>query len=424
MASIHVNIVLDARYKREDGFKRLVISLRRRSERAWIALNESIILDSLWWDAKAQKILPSAKLTKSVSSLNTYLSGQKTDLERRLLRMEDNGELRGVSLSQLVVRLKHKPTNLTVGNFNDTVVEELRKHKKEGNADAYENVEILFRKYADNPIDKVKFFDIDKAFLYRIELRYTAEGHSLNGLAVYLRSLRALFNKAIAAGLIPSECYPFTQYKIRRVKKHKTALDKTQMKLLASLKLRPGSLSELHHRVFFLSFHLRGMNLKDMVKMKVKDIYEGKIHYKRSKTEVPFTIATTAAILEIIAPYLKDKEPEDYVLPILGKIKAHNRKEFKNFSRSQNLALKRWAKKLSLPRTLSLNTARHSWASIGKTMGVNLATISEGLGHSELRTTQIYLDSLPDSMIDEASAQITDLYENEGISTSRVEQTA
>jgi hypothetical protein len=47
------------------------------------------------------------------------------------------------------------------------------------------------------------FRELDVASLRRMELRYTASGNSLNGLAVYLRSLRALFNKARQGGVIP-----------------------------------------------------------------------------------------------------------------------------------------------------------------------------------------------------------------------------
>ena len=128
MASIHVKLTLDLRYKCKDGYRRIVLSLRRRDERAWIALSTKIILDPLWWDAKAQTILPQAKLPQSVSSLNTYLRGQLSDLERRLLRLEDNGDLKGLSLSLIAKRLQDKPSSLSIGELNDAVVKELKKH--------------------------------------------------------------------------------------------------------------------------------------------------------------------------------------------------------------------------------------------------------------------------------------------------------
>ena len=47
-------------------------------------------------------------------------------------------------------------------------------------------------------------------------------------------------------------------------------------------------------------------------------------------------------------------------------------------------------------------TARHSFATVLKKSGVNIALISEALGHSDLATTQIYLDSFDNEQIDDA----------------------
>ncbi|MFR0893529.1 MAG: tyrosine-type recombinase/integrase [Alistipes onderdonkii] len=46
--------------------------------------------------------------------------------------------------------------------------------------------------------------------------------------------------------------------------------------------------------------------------------------------------------------------------------------------------------------------ARHTFATVLKRSGVSVALISESLGHSDLSTTQIYLDSFENSQIDAA----------------------
>ncbi|MEQ8419254.1 MAG: tyrosine-type recombinase/integrase [Arenibacter algicola] len=48
-------------------------------------------------------------------------------------------------------------------------------------------------------------------------------------------------------------------------------------------------------------------------------------------------------------------------------------------------------------------TIRHSWATIAKFMGIPTEVISEGLGHNSLRTTEIYLKSFTNSVLDEAN---------------------
>ena len=52
--------------------------------------------------------------------------------------------------------------------------------------------------------------------------------------------------------------------------------------------------------------------------------------------------------------------------------------------------------------------ARHSWASIAKRSGIPISVISEGLGHDSERTTQIYLDSFENNVLDAANEIITD----------------
>lgn len=51
-------------------------------------------------------------------------------------------------------------------------------------------------------------------------------------------------------------------------------------------------------------------------------------------------------------------------------------------------------------------TIRHSWATIAKYMGILTEIISEGLGHNSLRTTEIYLKSFTNTVLDEANEMV------------------
>lgn len=50
--------------------------------------------------------------------------------------------------------------------------------------------------------------------------------------------------------------------------------------------------------------------------------------------------------------------------------------------------------------------ARHSFATILKNSGVNISLISEMLGHTDLKTTQIYLDSFDNKQMDAAMSNL------------------
>ena len=67
-----------------------------------------------------------------------------------------------------------------------------------------------------------------------------------------------------------------------------------------------------------------------------------------------------------------------------------------------NKHLKEIGERLNLPIPLTTYVARHSYATVLKRAGVSTSIISESLGHSSERVTQIYLDSFDNEQINSA----------------------
>ena len=53
--------------------------------------------------------------------------------------------------------------------------------------------------------------------MIKLETAHFAKGNTPNGLAVYLRSIRAIYNRAIKAGIVSEQYYPFKKYTIKTV---------------------------------------------------------------------------------------------------------------------------------------------------------------------------------------------------------------
>ena len=106
---------------------------------------------------------------------------------------------------------------------------------------------------------------------------------------------------------------------------------------------------------------------------------------------------------------IADKHKADYgssyLLPIL-KHPYDSRSQYKNALYRTNKNLKEIAKLAGVPVSLTLYVARHSWASIAKSKNIPVPIISEGMGHDSEMTTQIYLASLDNSVVDKANTQI------------------
>ena len=94
------------------------------------------------------------------------------------------------------------------------------------------------------------------------------------------------------------------------------------------------------------------------------------------------------------------------MFPILDR-KVHKtaiqiRDKVRKANKAANKALHKIGEKLGIPIDLTTYVARHSYATVLKRSGVSTAIISESLGHSSEKVTQIYLDSFENSQIDEA----------------------
>ena len=68
-----------------------------------------------------------------------------------------------------------------------------------------------------------------------------------------------------------------------------------------------------------------------------------------------------------------------------------------------NESIKVIAKYVGIEVEFTTYYIRQSWATIAKFMGIPTEVISEGLGHNSLKTTQIYLRSFTNQVLDEAN---------------------
>ena len=71
-----------------------------------------------------------------------------------------------------------------------------------------------------------------------------------------------------------------------------------------------------------------------------------------------------------------------------------------------NRYLKKIGAMIALKIPLTTYVARHSWASMARNMDFSIAIISEAMGHNSYRTTQIYLNSIDLSKINQANRKI------------------
>lgn len=73
------------------------------------------------------------------------------------------------------------------------------------------------------------------------------------------------------------------------------------------------------------------------------------------------------------------------------------------YSAYMNTAISQWTLKAGVHKTITFHCARHTFATMQLTLGTDLFTVSKLLGHSEIRTTQIYAKVIDQKKIDAAN---------------------
>ena len=253
----------------------------------------------------------------------------------------------------------------------------------------------------------VMLYEVTVSFLKNFEAYHLGKGNSKNTICIYLRAVRSIYNSAIKEDQFKPLKNAFEHYKIpsgSRTKKR--VVGKEKLTSIKELQYELGSPLWHTKNYALIMFYCRGMNFIDLVKIKVEDISNGRLYYGRSKTGRPFSVKITQGLQEILDHYLKEKKTSDYLLPTNYDGSTKHYQKYKSQRRRMNERLKIIAKDAGIEGNFTTYYLRHSWATIAKYMGIPTAVISEGLGHSSIRTTEIYLKDFDDDVLDEANELI------------------
>ncbi len=113
------------------------------------------------------------------------------------------------------------------------------------------------------------------------------------------------------------------------------------------------------------------------------------------------------AMRRIIEWFAPQTEGSEYLFPVLTDPEKDIRLQYESGLRLHNIRLKKIAEHCRINHRFSSHSARHSWATVAKNANLPISVISEGLGHNNQKTTQIYLASLERSVLDDASRLVS-----------------
>ena len=343
---------------------------------------------------------------------NELLKKKLNDTEMLIkdLMLKDN-VYSSEQVKQEIVKAKNAGKQ-SLFTYIDLIVEEKNKIGSLGTAKCYFDLKSSLRIFIlkEGRTD-LTFKDITVSFLKKYEADFKTRGTTDNGISFYMRTLRAVLNRAIAEGACKKDIYPFNTYKISHLstKTIKRAINKADIELIRNYACEPGSQLHRSKNIFLFSYYNRGINFSDIAMLKWDNIKANRLTYTRLKTDKYYNILLLDPALEILAFYRDSnyRDKDSYIFPILDEHRHNTPVSIQNRVHKvlgqTNKDLKSIGEQLGITTPLTTYVARHSYATVLKRSGVSTSVISEAMGHDSERTTQIYLDSFENDVLDEAS---------------------
>lgn len=407
--------VLFAGSQRVDGS--FPVSIRITKDRKCMLIKTGLSATKNQWNESVGRYWPKKGITPEYKAWNARLA----ELEVQVNETFRNFEIEHIdwTLNQFREAYLNRASKYHVKDYIEALITTLRETGHIGNSYCYSRTLHVLELY-DKSFENRLFAEIDLKYVNAFDVFLQKRNCKGNTRKYYIKTLRAILNKAIQDKEASVNTYPFGKggfnVSVLEEETSKRYLPTDSMGKLKSSPLKEHSL-EVARRLFLFSYYCYGISFIDAALLTQKNIIRynsGKyIVYKRSKTKgakrvKPIQIKITEEIREYLDWFAKHTHlVGNYLLPIVSlegyegeKLYKHIRYRFN--SNNRNLAL--------LAQTLDINdikltsyVSRHTMAMTLQDNKVPREVISQILGHSDLATTNVYLDSFSNSVIDEVA---------------------
>lgn len=327
-----------------------------------------------------------------------------------LRQLADRLTLKGAFSSlELVAAYRLKTSGCSFFSFASSLCEEMRAAGKISSVRSYTTALLRLKNFTGN--GSLSFSDITPRLIRSLEEHLQKEGMSRNTTSSYMRSLRAIYNKAVESGRADrTGIDPFMNVYTGVDETRKRALSEKEINRIAKHvrdfsadECSPSEEEKLQkaRRYFLFAFLAQGMSFVDMAFLRKTDIRGNQICYRRRKTGQRIVVSITPELRKLIRSYADQVKNSPYVLPVISRPGENEFLQYESALRLQN----KWLKRLTA--NLSTHVARHTWATIARRKNLPVGLISECLGHTSEKTTRIYLGAFDGRALADANRKVT-----------------
>lgn len=300
--------------------------------------------------------------------------------------------------------MEHRNTRDSVLFAFEQYANQLRQEARIGTASTYECAINSLSNFQKD----LTFAEITPALLTKYEKWMLGNGNSLTTIGIYLRCLRAMFNRKN----IDRSIYPFGdgrgRYSIPTGRNIKKALTIAEIGKIYNHPTEPGTFKDMAKDYWMFLYLCNGMNVKDFCLLRWENIEGDFLTYTRAKTKRSrkdaklIKVALKAEAREIIRKWGRPAiNKQAYIFPHLefGMTPERERKIYQQLTKVINKHMKRIGAELGIEKEITTYFARHSFATVLKRAGTQIEMISELLGHSNVGVTESYLDGFENDQI-------------------------
>jgi site-specific recombinase XerD len=350
------------------------------------------------WNAVAGRVMGAKEAVKSVNSYLGNLEQQLLDAHAALIR--DNALITAETIKNkfLGIGPKQRLLMAVIADHNERMKALVGQEYAIGTLNRYKVLErhtLAFLKGNFNTSE----FDIsriDFAFIadYEFYLRSVRKMGN-NAVVKHLKMFRKIVNICLGNGWMNLD--PYLNFKGKYKNVDKAILTRAELDLMASKEFASDRLAQVRDTFLFCCF--TGLAYSDIQKLQRSHITRGIdgdqwIFSQRTKTNVKSHIPLLPEALQIIDRY-KDHplcESRGLVLPVPS-------------NQKMNDYLKEIAVICGINKVLTSHVARHTFATtITLQNGVPIESVSKMLGHTNIRTTQIYAKILDTKVSEDMQA--------------------
>ena len=235
---------------------------------------------------------------------------------------------------------------------------------------------------------------------------------SWNTVSTYLRTFRAVYNRAVdlrKAPYVPNLFH--SVYTGTRADRKRALCEEDIKKVFAKLHSSVATPAlRCTQELFTLMFLLRGLPFVDLAYLRKSDLHDNVITYRRRKTGRTLSVTLTPEAMLLVKKYMNCDPSSPYLFSLLksreGTKEAY--REYQLALRTFNRQLMLLGELLGLGDKLSSYTARHTWATTAYYCEIHPGIISEAMGHSSITVTETYLKPFQNKKIDEANKRVID----------------